>query len=806
MANLTLLQRNILVAIGSFGMAFISLTFLKVSDIAVALWLPAGLEIALVYLWGYRVLPGVFCGIAAISLAMHGVEGHGVLASVGVAMIIGSISVLKCFIAIYIIRRFCSSNVIWDKARDIIIFTAATGLVSLVSVAINLLLSASMPGGVGADKLSTSILIWFFADFTSILVIASSIIAVTGPMKTTMTHRQKIEYGALVIFVLVYGVFLFGAHIDKSTPFQPPVGMLIALAWAIARFKAREVFFINMLESVIMVSTTTWALGPIAAQAITLQEGIVSAQVFSVPSMLIAYFVTAALHQSALKKAELQQVLASLENRVIERTEELELINNRLYSEVNQRAQQIRTMALINDIASAANDSPDPTRALRSAIKKICVYGSWPVGHAFIVTQSETETHIDSARIWQNQFGDALNAFVQLSESTRMHPGEGLIGKIYDGGMPVYGKIDAQGCERQQALAGANLNYMLAFPVLAGDRVVAILEFFFHQEGDVDRNMLDAVTKAGVLLGRVFERHWAGREKERLHTQLLQASRFAGMAEVASGVLHNVGNVLNSVTVAATIASDKARSLNVDGLVRATDLLQAHKNELAHFLNDDPKGQKLLPYLIALGEHLGDQKKSIDEELAAVVHNVDHIKNIVNRQQSYARMAAVNEEININELVDDALEMNAPKLEHHRISVIKEYAEIPNINLDKHNIMQIIGNLISNAKHSMDGIDKQDKHIYLRTKLNENCVVVEVADNGCGIPPDIQSKIFEFGFTTKRDGHGFGLHTCANTIKAMGGKLYFNSPGEGQGTCFVIELPLSIVDKSPSNSNKDVAA
>src|SRR6185503_9766225 len=177
-----------------------------------------------------------------------------------------------------------------------------------------------------------------------------------------------------------------------------------------------------------------------------------------------------------------------------------------------------------------------------------------------------------------------------------------------------------------------------------------------------------------------------------------------------------------------------------------------------------------------LGESLVAEKRSLEGEIQSLVKSVDHIKIIVGMQQSYAKLGGMVEELNLSEVIEDAIQINAASLDRHGIQVIKNYQPLPPLVTDRHKILQILVNLISNAKRALQ--DKaSDKTIIITTALQPGRVSVMVTDNGVGIAPESISKIFSQGFTTRKDGHGFGLHSGANTAKELGGSLRTSSEG-----------------------------
>ncbi len=296
-----------------------------------------------------------------------------------------------------------------------------------------------------------------------------------------------------------------------------------------------------------------------------------------------------------------------------------------------------------------------------------------------------------------------------------------------------------------------------------------------------------------VCLGTdITERKNAEMERYSLNKQLVEASRQAGMAEVATGVLHNVGNVLNSVTVSATLATDLLKRSRLDRLDKAVALLKEHEANLGEFLTSDDKGRLLPGYLAQLGTHLAAEQEKVIDELTALTKNIGHIKEIISMQQSFSKKSGVIEAAVASELLEDAIQMNAEALTKHQVRVVRSYAEVGGIKTDKHKVLQILVNLISNACDAMVEARRDDKVLRIRLLREEqqDWLRIEVCDNGIGISQKHQTKVFTHGFTTKKTGHGFGLHSAALAAKELGGSLTVSSEGEGKGATFGLRLPL----------------
>ncbi|SFA88593.1 Histidine kinase-, DNA gyrase B-, and HSP90-like ATPase [Pseudomonas sp. NFIX10] len=273
--------------------------------------------------------------------------------------------------------------------------------------------------------------------------------------------------------------------------------------------------------------------------------------------------------------------------------------------------------------------------------------------------------------------------------------------------------------------------------------------------------------------------------------QLAAAARQAGMAEIATNVLHNVGNVLNSVNISADLVTRKLRTSKALGLGKAVQMMNEHADDLGDFISHDEKGKLLPGYLNQLVDALALEQQSMTEELGQLSKSVDHIKEIVAAQQSYAGTSSLAETVQIKDLIEDALRMNAGIIAAHRITVVRNLAETPLLQLDKHRVLLILINLIKNASRAMDDRPEPPPILILQSEIpQEDTLVIKVIDNGEGIAPENLTRIFAHGFTTRKDGHGFGLHSCVLAAMEMGGSLEAHSDGPGTGATFTLKLAI----------------
>jgi ligand-binding sensor domain-containing protein/signal transduction histidine kinase len=320
-----------------------------------------------------------------------------------------------------------------------------------------------------------------------------------------------------------------------------------------------------------------------------------------------------------------------------------------------------------------------------------------------------------------------------------------------------------------------------------------------HEVEDHERTEVQLNQRTRSLENEIEERKRMQLEVERVHRELLETSRQAGMAEVATSVLHNVGNVLNSVNVGSSCLAESLRKSKAVNLSKVVALLREREADLGVFITNDPKGKQLPGYLAQLAEHLADEQAAALKELSQLQKNIEHIKDIVSMQQSFAKVSGATETVDAADLMEDTLRMNASSLVRHDIQVIREFGDVPPLSVEKHKVLQILVNLVRNAKHACDESGRADKRLTLCIANGNGSIKMSVIDNGIGISPENRINIFAHGFTTKTDGHGFGLHSGALAAKEMGGSLAVLSDGPGKGATFILELPLDREQRQPMN-------
>jgi len=281
------------------------------------------------------------------------------------------------------------------------------------------------------------------------------------------------------------------------------------------------------------------------------------------------------------------------------------------------------------------------------------------------------------------------------------------------------------------------------------------------------------------------------KELNDLNSKIGEIARSAGMAEVASGVLHNVGNVLNSVNVSASLLKSQLKNSKIDHLEKLMVMLKENENNLCDFLDNDEKGKYVIPFLSELsGKLIHDQGEQV-LELDSLIDNIEHIKNIVSMQQSHTGSMGVIENIRTSEVMDDAININMASVGKRGIKIIRSYEDDPEIAVDKHKLIQVLVNLVSNAGHALSN-KESDKVIIAGIKKDKDSVIFYVEDNGVGIAEGDIARVFEFGFKKRKGGHGYGLHHSAIMSKEMGGEIQVKSEGLGKGARFELIIPIEV--------------
>jgi signal transduction histidine kinase len=282
-------------------------------------------------------------------------------------------------------------------------------------------------------------------------------------------------------------------------------------------------------------------------------------------------------------------------------------------------------------------------------------------------------------------------------------------------------------------------------------------------------------------------------EQEQLRGRLDEAAYKVEMADVASTVLHNVGNVLTSVTVAVNIVESVVDQSSVTLVNRMAELMKTHNDDLGTYLTEDPKGKRIPLSLEKLGIHLLEEQQSVSKEIQGLVRNVRHMKQIIASHQTMAKSAGKVEHIALGDVLSHAMELSFQPGDAEWMSIHREYHEVPTVSVDHHQLLQVLVNLLRNAKQAMRQRAQAKHELTLHVQYQDAdrpSVVMTIQDDGIGIAPEHLSKMFTRGFTTKKDGNGIGLHSSIMAIQNMGGSMHVHSDGVGKGAKFTLTFPV----------------
>ena len=388
--------------------------------------------------------------------------------------------------------------------------------------------------------------------------------------------------------------------------------------------------------------------------------------------------------------------------------------------------------------------------------------------------------------IWNIDDDEEVKKFTEISHNEiTFSMGIGLPGRVWESKKPCWINDVTQDANfpRSPWAKKAGLKSAFGFPILIENEVFGVLEFFMKSFYPNDQNIIHMLNDISNQLGIFIER-------EQAQKRVAVLSRLTGMSEVASSVLHNVGNTLNSINTSIELINTKVNQSSMKNLCSLTTLLQQNKDDITAFFINDPRGQRVPDFISLLSEEWSKEKQYVSNELRLLTRNVEQVKKIIGMQQSLSYTLGATEEVSITELLEDALVLNKIAYEHAEVNIICDFIPVKKINTDRVKLLQIIVNLVKNGIDALLHISGEDRRLSVRLcEKDDSFFMIQVTDNGVGIPSSNLTRIFSHGFTTKVNGHGFGLHTSALFAQDLGGSLNADSQGIGFGATFTLILP-----------------
>ncbi len=272
------------------------------------------------------------------------------------------------------------------------------------------------------------------------------------------------------------------------------------------------------------------------------------------------------------------------------------------------------------------------------------------------------------------------------------------------------------------------------------------------------------------------------------YKNLLEQAYREGMADIAADILHNIGNILNSVNVSVHMMEESVKSPAIDDIIMAGRLLDENMQKLSEFICNDPKGKKLMNFFIKLGVSAERMENQLRYNLDRIKGKIDAINEAISAQQSYTGSDANLEEHPLVPILEDALKLNQDTFDKSGISVAREYRNSFKAQIHRAKLFYVIFNIIANAREAMNETDQAERILSITLYENRSGKYLKIRDNGAGIPSVIKNRIFDYGFTTKKGNYGYGLYSCACYMADMGGSIRVESDGEGKGASFILRF------------------
>ena len=287
--------------------------------------------------------------------------------------------------------------------------------------------------------------------------------------------------------------------------------------------------------------------------------------------------------------------------------------------------------------------------------------------------------------------------------------------------------------------------------------------------------------------------------------KLLQQAHEAGMAEMAVGILHNIGNAITPAKVSTAllikrINESRIRNHIKDMMARFGDILSKPNS------SSQEETEKLKQIVEVLPDAVIEEFDHINSEVKRIRDKHEHIESIIHLQLRYARLSGNVENVNVNKVVLDSLEMLDESITKYSVTLIKDLdPNLPPIKSEKSKLLQVVVNLVKNGVEAMRDADSVERTLAISTHTDssgEN-IAISIKDTGMGFAPEDKKKLFTYGYTTKKTGSGFGLHSCANFLIANKGSIEAISDGPGTGAEFIVHLSLSRDDENFENAHNN---
>ncbi len=742
-------------------------------------WLACGLALA----WFLRTRPSHW---PAWLLAIFGAEAWICLRlglPLSVALAWGGADCLLPLTGAWLLRPPAGQRFVFGHARDVVRLALLGAGVGALPGA--LLAAAANVAWLGGGSYWANVVAWWSSDALGVVLVTPFFLTLTEPVRPRF--GRTVEVLAMLVLLTTAGWWVFATAQPRELDAALPFLLLPLIAWPALRLGARGATAATVILDLIATWHTIHGCGPFAMLHTAVATRVLNLQLYIAFLSLFVLILAVVVTREQQARAAAQQAeqharfLAAASERLSASLDYAESL-----SALPQLCVQSMADWCVLDVVEdnrlrrlgCAHRDPSKLRLLHELAERYSPgsRSAQPAaqvlrtGEPFLIPQTTDElirTHSvddENARLIR-ELGTRTVMAVPLAVRGKM-VGVLTVASVSPG--LQYGPAD------------------LVFLNELGRRAAIAIENA-RLYADVQRGKAELRQANDELEQRVEERT---RELKQAQVRLVDTAREVGMSEVASNVLHSVGNVLTSAIINLETMYKAVGSSRVSRLKQATALLLEHREHLADFLAPAARGRHLPEYLSAAADELMGEQTRLLEDMDAMGRHIEHIRTIVQVQQNYARTALMTEECDLAQLIDEALRIQLAALQRHGVSVQRELSPVPRLKVDKHKVLQILVNLISNAKYALDAVPEGSRNLSVRLSADEKVARIQVKDDGRGIAPEVRAKLFVHGFTTRKDGHGFGLHTSALAAQLLGGRLMLESEGLGKGAVATLELPL----------------
>jgi two-component system NtrC family sensor kinase len=447
-----------------------------------------------------------------------------------------------------------------------------------------------------------------------------------------------------------------------------------------------------------------------------------------------------------------------------------------VFHDITRRKKAERRLAAQYETTRVLAEAETPAQANIKILETICERLDWDYG-AFWRADAHTQ-RLRCAALWHRPAA-AVPKFLALTRTLHYERGVGLPGRVWADGEPVWIAEIARDLNspRRSAAQEDGLQSAFAAPIILRGECLGVLEFFSHEARPADLVILEMMNSLGTQIGQFIERH-------QMRGRVIQSEKLASLGMLSAGVAHEINNPLAYVSNNLAVIERDIRFLLA--------LLAIYEKAGAGLEASEPElvGQA---GRLAAEFDLVYVKENMGKILRSTRQGVKRVADIVQNLRGFARLdhAAV-DQADIHEALRTAIEMLRGRLERRNIAVDERLGELPLVSGSPAQLNQVFLNLLVNAMQAIESTHRDDGRIAITTEAHHDEIVVEVADNGCGISEEALPQIFDPFFTTKDvgDGTGLGLSITHSMVQDHGGRLEVESVA-GQGTRFRVFLPVA---------------